>query len=236
MNNIYTSYLNVLPDWDMFQTSLPEYAGLHAAGRCISGGPIYITDTPGSHSLPLIEQMGATSIREPNRLVVLRPAAASIPLDPYVAYNSNRLLKVRSAYGAVSMMAVFNVSTDENSELISLSEFENILDGKEYVVRAQTTGEIFGPATPGSDKVLVSLTLQVAGWEFLSAVPVTKRADFEVGVIGLVSQLAGAAAVTQTWIGDDGTLTKIQVQLKALGTLGTTSHPPPYTRSPLTDA
>ena len=229
MNNIYTSFLNVLPDWDMFQTSLPEYAGLHAAGRCISGGCIYITDTPGKHSLPLIKQMGATSIRAPERLVALRPSAASIPLDPYMAYNSNRLLKVCSIYGAVSMMAVFNVSTNENSELISLHDFKNIVDEQHYVVRAQTTGEVFGPATTVSDGVLVFLTLQVAGWELLSAVPVTKRGDFDVGVIGLVSQLAGAAAVTQSWIGDDGTLTKVQVQLKALGTLGTPSlnTPPP---------
>src|SRR5699024_3505069 len=42
-NALLTRFLNVLPDWDMFQTSHP-YASFHAAARCVSGGPIYITD------------------------------------------------------------------------------------------------------------------------------------------------------------------------------------------------
>jgi hypothetical protein len=220
MNNIFTSNFNVLPDWDMFQTALPEYAGLHAAGRCISGGPIYITDTPHEHSLPLITQMSATSIRDTNRAVILRPALVSLPLDPYVAYNSNRLLKLSTRFGAVSMLAIFNVSREENSELISLPEFQGLDEERLYVIRQHTTGKIFGPATPMSDKTLVALTLQVAGWEFLSAVPISRRDGFDVAVLGLVGQLAGAAAVTYSWTGDDGNLTMCQVTLKALGMLG----------------
>lgn len=40
-----TQHLNVIPDWDMFQT-VHEYSGFHAAARCVSGGPIYIVCSP----------------------------------------------------------------------------------------------------------------------------------------------------------------------------------------------
>jgi hypothetical protein len=204
----------------MFQTTLPEYAGLHAAGRCISGGPIYITDSPGAHSMSLITAMSAISVRDANRAVVLRPAVVSLPLDPYIAYNSNRLLKLSTIFGSASMLAVFNVSREENAELIALPEFKGLDEERLYVIRQHTTGKIFGPATPVSDKTLVALMLQVAGWEFLSAVPVSQREGFDVAVLGLVSQLTGAAAVTYTWIGKDGAMTMVQVTLKALGVLG----------------
>lgn len=221
MNNIFTSNFNVLPDWDMFQTSLPEYAGLHAAGRCISGGPIYITDSPYSHSLPLINRMSATSIRPPNRATILRPALVSLPLDPYIRYNSNRLLKISTVFNTAAMLAVFNVSQDENSELISLPEFTHLEEDRLYVLRQHSTGKIFGPASPVSDRTLLSLTLPVAGWEFLSALPVTRsEAGFDVAVLGLTGQLTGAAAVAYSWIGKDGAMTLVQATLKALGVLG----------------
>ena len=34
-NALFVQHLNVLPDWDMFQTSHP-YSGFHAASRCVS--------------------------------------------------------------------------------------------------------------------------------------------------------------------------------------------------------
>ena len=124
MNNIYTSRLNVLPDWDMFQTTLPEYASFHAAGRCISGGPIYITDTPGSHSMRLIRQMAAVSPRDPNRLVLLRPYNATQPLSPYIGYKSSLFLKISAILSQATLLAIFNVSATEHTELIPLRDLD----------------------------------------------------------------------------------------------------------------
>jgi Raffinose synthase or seed imbibition protein Sip1 len=69
-NTLFVQHLNVLPDWDMFQTSHP-YSSFHAAARCVSGGPIYITDTPGEHDLNLIAQITAENVR--GQTVILRP-------------------------------------------------------------------------------------------------------------------------------------------------------------------
>ena len=211
----------------MFQTTLPTFASVHAAGRCISGGPIYITDTPGSHSMPIIHQMAATSIRDNSRAIVLRPSTVSLPVDPYVPYNGRRFLKLATEFGSSSLLAVFNVSQVETSGLITLSEFQGLERdaNNKYVVRQQSTGKIFGPTTSALDSTLISLTLPVAGWEFLSAFPVHRGDGFDVGALGLVSQLAGAAAVLACLVEKDGTLTKVTVRVKALGILGLYSIP-----------
>jgi hypothetical protein len=216
MNNIYTSHLNVLPDWDMFQTSLPIYGGVHAAGRCISGGPIYITDSPGAHSLPLVRGMAAQSIKDKNRLVILRPSEVAMPVDPYVAYNGNRLLKVTNVFNrggsrgsSSSMMAVFNVSSSENLEIIKVSEFRGIKEGGEYLVRQHGTGKCFTVTT--GDQLIV-LTLKQAGWEVFRVVELKGK----VAVLGLLEQIAGVAGVVDEIVGEK----EVMVKLKALGVLG----------------
>lgn len=90
-NSIFTKYLNVVPDWDMFQTT-GQHAAFHAAARCVSGGPVYITDVPGEHDLELIGEITARTIR--GKTVVLRPSVPARAMDPYVAYEDNILLKV----------------------------------------------------------------------------------------------------------------------------------------------
>ena len=95
-NSILTRYLNVLPDWDMFQT-VHDYSAYHAAARCVSGGPIYITDVPGDHNLSLIQEMTGQTIRR--RTVIFRPSVVGQAIDPYIGYHDDVLLKVGSYNG-----------------------------------------------------------------------------------------------------------------------------------------
>ena len=44
------------PDWDMFQSGHPMGA-LHAAGRAVSGGPVYVSDKPGVHNFDLLRKL-----------------------------------------------------------------------------------------------------------------------------------------------------------------------------------
>ena len=43
-------------DWDMFHSKHP-FAGMHAAARAISGGPVYVSDSPGNHDAELLRRL-----------------------------------------------------------------------------------------------------------------------------------------------------------------------------------
>ena len=45
-----------LPDWDMFH-SLHEVGWLHAAARAVGGCPVYVSDAPGEHDIPLLRTL-----------------------------------------------------------------------------------------------------------------------------------------------------------------------------------
>jgi hypothetical protein len=92
-NSLLTQHLNVLPDWDMFQTAHP-WAGFHAAARCLSGGPIYITDPPGEHNIDLIRQMTAKTPR--GNTVILRTSRSGKTSQAYVGYDEPKLLKIET--------------------------------------------------------------------------------------------------------------------------------------------
>ena len=95
-NSLLTQHLNILPDWDMFQT-VHDYSGFHAAARCVSGGPIYITDVPGHHNVDLINQM--TGVTPRGKTVIFRPSILGRSIDQYVGYDDDSLLKVGSYHG-----------------------------------------------------------------------------------------------------------------------------------------
>ncbi|KAG0636371.1 glycoside hydrolase superfamily [Tuber brumale] len=225
MNNIYTSNLNCLPDWDMFQSALPTYAGFHAAARCISGGPIYITDTPGHHNVSLIKQIGAYSPQ--GYTVALRPSCIALPTDPFVAYNSNRLLKVGNfsgGRGGSSTLAVFNVSESQNSELLSVDDFLGILHEHNYVIRAHTSGGV--TEVTGGTGSLIPIILPQNGWELLTAVPIVEithlqsTGRFTFGVLGIISAMAGVSAIIQQSVNTGSAHIAVTITLKALGTIG----------------
>lgn len=225
MNNIYSSNLNCLPDWDMFQSALPTYAGFHAAARCISGGPIYITDTPGQHDTSLIKQIGAYSPE--GYTVALRPSCIALPTDPFVVYNSNRLLKVGNfsgGRGGSSLLAIFNISESQNSELLLMDDFPGISSEHNYVIRAHTSGEVT-VVKPGTGS-LMPIILPQYGWELFTAVPVVEithpksAAHFTFGVLGIISALSGISALIHQSINTEAPHVAVTITLKALGTLG----------------
>ncbi|CAD6578651.1 MAG: hypothetical protein ASARMPREDX12_008922 [Alectoria sarmentosa] len=230
-NSLLTSHLNILPDWDMFQTSHP-YSSFHAAGRCVSGGPIYFTDEPGQHNLDLIAQMTARTIQ--GKTIILRPSVIGKTVGIYTGYEEERLLKVGTFAGGVGgtgILALFNVSECPLSELVNLNAFPGVESGEEYVVRTHTTGEVTHPMKLDSETPVISLEVEVKGYEILSAYPLlvlpspeTSGPDpsaAKVAVLGLLGKMTGAAAVVRsaTRLEKNGRL-RIELALKALGTLG----------------
>jgi len=107
-NSQLTQHLNILPDWDMFQT-VHDYSSFHAAARCISGGPIYITDEPGKHNLDLIKKMTGVTVR--GQTVIFRPSVVGKSTHQYTGFEDNVLLKVGSYHGKL-VTPIYNDSTD----------------------------------------------------------------------------------------------------------------------------
>ncbi|KAL2891472.1 putative galactinol--sucrose galactosyltransferase 1 [Ceratocystis lukuohia] len=205
-NSLMTHYLNVVPDWDMFQTD-HEYAGFHAAARCVSGGPIYITDTPGQHNLNLIKQITGETIR--GRTVVFRPNTVARAADPYVGYHDNVLLKVISYH-------------------VHLTAFPGILKSSphKYIVRAHTTGRISDIMNASSSASLLVVSLDARGYEIFTAYQISSfenkegsRAD--IASLGLLGKMTGAAAILSTMVTKLETgRVHVETFIKALGVLG----------------
>ncbi|KAJ9661336.1 hypothetical protein H2201_006528 [Coniosporium apollinis] len=233
-NSLLTQHLNVLPDWDMFQTAHP-WARFHAAARCVSGGPIYITDVPGEHDIDLINEMTAQTPR--GNTVILRPHVVGKTINAYVGYDEAALLKVGTYVGmqktGTGILGVFNTTQHPLKDLIRLEEFPGTEVGV-YVVRSHSTGQVSAPMSrQRKDKPgLVSVEVGVQGWEILSAFalrsfqlkrssPAKGSASITVANLGLLGKMTGAAAVvnTEIYVEQRGRL-HFWTSLKALGTFG----------------
>lgn len=231
-NSLFTQHLNVLPDWDMFQTHHP-WAAFHAAARCVSGGPIYFTDTPGKHDIDLIRQMTARTPR--GNTVILRPDTVGKTTQAYIGYEEQALLKVETYVGrqrtGTGILGVFNVCQRPLTELVRLDEFPGTGEGN-YIVRSHRSGQINKPMRIGGRHAFVCAEVDVQGWEILSAFPLR---EFElqrkeklsgsekvaVANLGLLGKMTGAAAVVSAdmYMTETGRL-RIRCSLKALGTFG----------------
>lgn len=243
---VYVQHLNVLPDWDMFQTSHP-WSGFHAAARCVSGGPIYITDTPGQHDVNVIHQMTAKNPR--GETVILRPTNVGKTLGVYDTYDEGAILKVGTYNGrsevGTGIMGLFNMWDGERSALIPITKIPGIEaveldDGlesnaqitgrKKWIVRSHVNRTISGPIAPTippRGDTLLECTLPVRGYDIWTALPIhgpfsLQSSQPEVAVIGLLGKMTGACAIVEgsfTMVENEQRL-KVHVQLKALGTLG----------------
>lgn len=237
-NSLLTQHLNVLPDWDMFQTS-HTWAGFHAAARCVSGGPIYFTDKPGEHDLKLLKAMTAQTPR--GKTVILRPHVVGKTVDAYQGYKDLSVLKIGTYVGfaqtGTAILGVFNVSGQNLNEFVGLKEFPGTEKGK-YVVGSFREGGVSKVLNVEDNSPFVGVELEAGGkgWDILSAYPLkrfekfgkTKDVDLDVAMMGLVDKMTGAAAVTGYDVyvegADEGTSgggrLRVWVQIKALGVLG----------------
>lgn len=223
-NSLLTQHLNVIPDWDMFQTNHP-WASFHGAARCVSGGPIYFTDEPGKHDIKLINQMTAKTPR--GKTVILRPSVVGKSTNAYVDYKDAAILKIGTYTGyaktGTSILGLFNCVERPLTELIQLDEFPGTEQGQ-YVVRA-FDGSISKTMKRGEKAAFVGVHVGVQGWDILSAHPVRrlkrKADEMAVAYLGLLGKMTGIAAMTGSdiYVEESGRL-RIWVSLKALGVFG----------------
>ncbi|KAI9726295.1 MAG: hypothetical protein M1828_001568 [Chrysothrix sp. TS-e1954] len=164
-NALFTKYLNVVPDWDMFQTSHP-WGSWHAAAQCLSGGPVTITDIPRQHDVPLIQSMTAQTPKGQSAL--LRPSMVGRSVHSYVGFDENCLCKITAYNGDANsgsaLMGLFNCKSCPLTEIISLDDFLGVDSGSWMVrsYRAETIGPILSAGTP---TVLGAVKLLGYEWE-----------------------------------------------------------------------
>ncbi|KAF2148778.1 glycoside hydrolase family 36 protein [Myriangium duriaei CBS 260.36] len=224
-NSLLTQHLNVVPDWDMFQTSHP-WGSFHAAARCVSGGPIYFTDFPGKHNVELIGQMTARTADKGKR-VILRPHRTGKTISAYAGYKDPALVKVGTYVGyartGTAILGVFNCLENDFGEIIRLKDFPGA-EGGEYIVR-DFAGGVSEPMLPEHKASVVHVSLKRRGWAILSAHPVKtfaqRHGETKVALLGLVGQMTGIAGVLghDVYMEDTGRI-RIWVNLKAVGKLG----------------
>ena len=173
---LFVQYLNVVPDWDMFQTK-HDFGPFHAAARCLSGGPIVITDKPGKHDVGLLRQVVAETVQ--GKSIALRPdeIGMTVPSGIYTAHGEPRLLKIGAYHGpaetGTGILGVFNVGESALAEFVRLQDFPGILENHRYVVRAYSSGSVVGPVTAHVDNpaCLLPITLAPGSWEILTVHP-----------------------------------------------------------------
>ncbi|KAK5109106.1 hypothetical protein LTR62_007563 [Meristemomyces frigidus] len=224
-NSLFTQHLNVLPDWDMFQTNHP-WAAFHAAARCVSGGPIYFTDEPGKHDFKLINQMTAQTTS--GKTVILRPSVVGRAMDCYNGYDSATLLKVGTFHGSAQsgtgILGMFNVGSMTSSEFVHLQDFPGTEQGR-YIILSFLSGQLSPPVERKQTKAMVGIELEKRGWDILSAFAVRsfeiKGSQVDVALLGLLGKMTGCAAMTahELHVESNGRL-RMWVQSKALGVLG----------------
>ena len=95
-----------MTDWDMFH-SKHECAGMHAAARAISGGPVYVSDSPGQHDPQLLRRLVLSDGR------VLRTTRPGRPtrdcLFENVMEDKTTALKLWSTNKVGALIGAFNV-------------------------------------------------------------------------------------------------------------------------------
>ncbi|KAI9674868.1 MAG: DNA mismatch repair protein msh6 [Trizodia sp. TS-e1964] len=226
-NSLFTQHLNALPDWDMFQTSHP-WAAFHAAARCVSGGPIYVTDVPGKHDIALIKQMTATTPK--GNTIILRTDTLGKTTQVYVSYQEERLIKIGTSVGEgpkrTIIVGAFNATKKSLSEVVPIKEFPGALESQDYILRAHSSGKLSGAMSLADPSSAVLLDIPVKGWEILSAYALTSLTlnsgkAVQLAALGLLGKMSGAAAIADSKFSarKSGQI-HMNISLKALGVLG----------------
>lgn len=243
-NAIFTQYLNVVPDWDMFQTQ-HQFGGFHAAARCVSGGPIYITDEPGCHNLALINEI--VGEKPQGRSIILRPDVTGKSTSAYTRYQSKSALKISSYHGTdliyslssaftntllgswgtgSPLLGIFNMVSEPLVELIPLSTFSGVVPDVSYIIRSHLSKRITSPLKISGADTLLTIALGGHGYDVLSAFPITvvngrRFQHLSIANMGILGKMTGCAAIVSNTIRllTNGNVL-IETQLRVLGTLG----------------
>lgn len=96
------------PDWDMFQSG-HSWAKYHAMARAVSGGPVYVSDKPGTSNADLLKRLFASdgkTLRCPQPAL---PSREMLFTDPLLEH---RVMKAFNRCGKIGLLALFHPNPD----------------------------------------------------------------------------------------------------------------------------
>ena len=118
-----------IPDWDMFRTD--SASELQAVSRAISGGPIYVSDIPGSSNIDVLNRLvckDGTALHCDGPLLPIRDCLLkdpSISSSGLISWNVNKYSYI---------FGIFNVAGSRwNPETSSYSKVENYETSKQKI-------------------------------------------------------------------------------------------------------
>ena len=177
------------PDWDMFQ-SAHSMGSFHAAGRAVSGGAVYVSDTPVEHDFTVLRQLvlsDGTVLRADD---VGRPTRDCLFAD---ATRDPVLLKVFNYNRDCAVIGVFNANyhrIEADRKLlegaVSPSDAPD-LKGEEFAAFAHQADRVWRCKRDAREPV----KLAEGKWEIVSFAPVDKG----VAVLGLADKYNSTGAV-----------------------------------------
>ncbi|CAB4386409.1 unnamed protein product [Rhizophagus irregularis] len=201
MNNLFTSHLYSIPDWDMCQ-SYHKYGEYHAAARAISGSPMYFTDIPNHHDKDILERC---LIKTPkNTMQLLRCEKSAIPAgnvdDLFVDLTKvDKLLKFTNQNGRINILGLWNCRDKNLIDHVNINDsfrfYKESWDiNKELVMYFMKNKELV-PFKQDN----ISVMIKKQSFEIILFVPLdTLNIDdycLKVTCIGLIDKYNGSKAI-----------------------------------------
>lgn len=191
------------PDWDMFQSAHPM-GPFHAAGRAVSGAPIYVSDKPGMHDAALLRKLVCSDGS------VARCAGIGRPTRDCLFHDCSRedvLLKIfnRNAAGG-GVVGVFNaryhaVEAERRAIAGHVSPADvHGLAGDAFALYAHRAGTLTRLARDGRSPH----SLDELAFEVVTVAPI-ERGIAAIGLTGFFN--SGGTILASRWDGDGLALT-----------------------------
>ena len=199
----------VHPDWDMFQSGHAAGA-FHAAGRAVSGGPVYLSDKPGAHGPDIVRRVALADGTVPTCVGIGRPTADILYRDPT---RDPVLLTVANTTPAGGLVGAFNCRYHEQAADQTILAADVRADavpglaGSRFAVFSALTGTV---AIRDRDQVY-AVRLPELGWEMLTFVQV----EDGIAVIGLDHLLNPGGSLAEIRRRPDA----VEVDVRDAGTL-----------------
>jgi raffinose synthase len=202
----------IWPDWDMFQSTHPA-AGLHAAARAISGGPIYVSDKPGEHDIALLRKLCLPDG------TILRCAEPALPTADLVftdCYTEPVPLKLHNRNGSTGVLGLFHClyQPDAPRDIEGSFRVSDIAGLDPAVTDYALYFHQADRAVRTTRDTAHAFTLPDHGWEIVTAAPVVHG----IALFGLLDKLNGSRVISRTaW---DAATRTFSAELTAGGRIG----------------